>query len=323
MSTLKESATTTWNAIILGFKKGFPLIVLIVGTLFFFYSIWGNIGDSRLKEFWGGMGKLLVVSGVFTFLVKWLQFSGIIKDEITKFIFEPKFLSNRVDLQEYWEKVSIELFKQKFQSISKKILKDVKDNYLPIDHLMYYDDIEHIIEIVTYDEQSGSAEIKQTTKFTAIPFDKARKYEFDFGNSMPFKIADSEVSYSSIVKLNSKLLSGTEIDHKRSVDLPNKTVVNRYKIELKGSDKYYIERLEHKKYNLHFDNIMTHKAKRISNKIKIEIDYPKDKLEVELHKCGTLDNFAVEYENKHLTRYLNKGIVYPEQGYCINIKRKL
>lgn len=322
MAITKESVSAFVTPIFSGFKKAFPMFVLIVGTFFFAYSIWGEIRDDKWKEFLGGMGKLLVVSGVFTFLVKWLQFSGIIKDEITKFIFEPKFLSNRKDLTEYWEKVSTELFRHKFQSISKRLLKDVKEHYLPIDHLMYYDDIEHIIEIVSYDELTGIAEITQTTKFTAIPFDKNEKYSFTYGNAMLFQNNETEVAYESSVKVNSKPLGGTEIEHTRSVDTAINNVINRYSFYLQGSDRYYIERIETKKYNIHYDNIMTHKAKRISHKMKIEIDYPKDKFVVELNKCGTLDNFNVEHQNAHLIRYVNKGVIYPEQGYYINVKRK-
>lgn len=100
-----------WESIISGVKKSFALIVLLLGVIALSYSIWGTFVDSRWKELWGSIGKLSIASGLFTFLVKSFQFSGIFKSELTKIIFEPRFLANRKDLSEFWEKVSVELFK--------------------------------------------------------------------------------------------------------------------------------------------------------------------------------------------------------------------
>lgn len=57
------------------------------------------------------------------------------------------------------------------------------------------------------------------------------------------------------------------------------------------------------------------------HKLKIEIHYPKDLISIELEKCGTLDNFTPIYQNNNLQRYTFNGIIYPEQGYYLNIKK--
>jgi len=300
-----------------GVKKAFPFIVLLLGGSAFAYSIWGTFQTLEWREFWNGIGKTLLVSGLFTLLVKSMQFSGIFKAEITKVIFEPKFLANRNDLSDYWEKVSQELFKNKFPNISQKLLKDIQGTYLPTKEVMYFDEVEHLIEI-RYNPQDGMADVKRVIKMTGISSDKKQTHIHDYGSVMPFKSESNEVVFNSTIKVNGMNVTAKQMDHKQVIQ--GNTMVNTFKVKLTGSDKYVIERVENKTYNLNFDNIMYFSASKIYNKMKVDIHYPKDLLSIKLMKCGTIDNFAPEQQTAHSDRYHCKGIIYPQQGYYINIR---
>ncbi|MFM2226452.1 MAG: hypothetical protein RJA07_2654 [Bacteroidota bacterium] len=299
-------------------KTSFPIILLVIGLGLFIYGIFGTFEDLKWQHFCDGLGKAILIGGIFSLLLKSMQFMGIFKEELTKIIFETKFLSNRKDIFDYWEKVSQEMFRNKFPNISQKLLKDVQNIYFPTTHTMYYDNCEHIIEIDLEKEGSNNILVKKTTNLTAIPINNKETYTYDFSNIMPFKnelTNETDIYYESTsVKINGIVTKPT---HKKSVK--GKEVINEFCVTLSNSDKYEIERIENKKYDVTFDNIIYFGARRIFHKMTVEIHYPKDKLRIELKKCGTLQDFLKQSETTHSTKYSYKGLIYMEQGYYINV----
>ena len=102
----------------------------IFGLFLFTYGVFGDFENEKWKEFVSGLGKTFLAGAIFSMLLKTAQFLGVFKEEIEKVIYDTKFISNRVDLPEYWEKVTKELFKNRFPRINKAITKDVKEIYL-------------------------------------------------------------------------------------------------------------------------------------------------------------------------------------------------
>ena len=153
------------------FKKIFnpnsiPVIFIVIGLFALLLSIWGTFENLLWKETWGTFGKTILASGVFAGILKLMQISGVFKEELEKLMFEPKFLKNRNDIPSYWDKLSQELFKNKFPGISKKLLNDIKDTYFPTKSVTYYDQLEHFYEIDLDDE--GVLTIKQKVSLNVI-----------------------------------------------------------------------------------------------------------------------------------------------------------
>ncbi len=128
-------------------EKSLPYLMFVIGISAFSYSTFGSFENQNWQLFWKGLGQTILAGGLFAILLKTIQFSGVFKNELEKVIFEPKFLGSRKDLPEYWEKISKELFNDKFPKISKKLLSDITEVYFPTNHTIYYDNVEHIIKI--------------------------------------------------------------------------------------------------------------------------------------------------------------------------------
>lgn len=302
------------------FKKIFnpnsiPVIFIVVGLFSLLLSIWGTFENSLWKETWGTIGKTILASGVFAGILKLMQISGVFKEELEKLMFEPKFLKNRKDIPLYWDKLSQELFKNKFPSISKKILSDIKDLYLPTKEIIYYDEPEHFIEIKLDD--NGIVTVKHNTSLTIVCTGEKDCVTYDFSNSMDFKETKDEVSYtSSYIKVN-----GTKIEDFNHEQLINgKTVTNKFKVNLEGSAKYDIEREEIKKYSLENDDIMYFRAAKLTNTLKVSVNHSVN-LDVYFRKMGELDDFITKQNSGTFKKYEYKGIIYKEQGYFIQLKK--
>jgi hypothetical protein len=294
-----------------------PYVTLVLGIAFFAYSTFGTFEmNSKWQVFWGGLGKTMLTGGIFALLLKVIQFMGVFKEELHKIIFEPRYLKNRKDLDIYWEKVSMELFKNKFPLISQKLLRDTRDIYFPTKEPYYYDSVEHFIEYSFVDQVAGIISVKRTTTLNVICNEKSEEYTYECGNMMKYKASKDEINYiSTIIKVNGKEISDIET----LVEDKNNEIHTRITVKLKGSEKYKIERIEEKHYNILDDNIMYFRANKITNKLTVEFHHPAN-LKIELKKAGTLEEFSLDKTNDTFKRYFYGGIMYPEQGYYANIK---
>lgn len=302
------------------FKKIFnpnsiPVVFIVVGLFSLLLSIWGTFENQLWKETWGTLGKTILASGVFAGILKLMQVSGVFKEELEKLMFEPKFLKNRKDIPLYWDKLSQELFKNKFPSISRKILSDIKDLYLPTKEIIYYDDPEHFIEIKL--DESGLVTVKYNTSLTIVCTGEKDCVVYEFANSMDFKSTKEEVSYiSSYIKVN-----GIKIENfKHEQFVQGLTVTNKFKVNLEGSSKYEIEREEIKKYPLENDDIMYFRAAKLTNTLKVSVNHSTN-LDVSFRKMGELDDFVTKQNSANFKKYEYKGIIYKEQGYFIQLKK--
>jgi len=299
-----------WNK---GLKSSVPYLVLLFGLLAFLYGTFGTFQSSEWKDFWSGLGKTMVASGVFALLLKTIQFMGVFKEELTKIIFEPRYLNNRNDLPTYWEKVTTELVKNKFPSISKKLMRDITESYLPTKHSIYYDDFDLFINLKSFNK--GIAEFENSLSLNIICNDGKEKCEYRFNHFMPYKEDEGEVFF----ELDYLKVDDAAEKPKKTVSKENKVVINSFLLELTGKDRYKIERKEIKRYNLIDDNIYNYTANKIIHNFKVAIQHPTN-ISVELKKCGTICDFSLKKVTNQFKEYKYEGIVYPQQGFIVFFK---
>jgi hypothetical protein len=291
-----------------------PVFALLIGLSLFIYGTFGSFESLQWKEFWAGLGKTLFASGIFALLLKTFQFMGVFKDELSKVVYDPKFLAKRRDLPEIWEGVSKELFKNKFTGISKRLLKDVTEVYFPTDHSTYYDDLEQFISIRYIDE--GKVEVSYIVNLNIICATN-EKCTYEYSSTLTFKNDQSEVEM---------IIKKVEVDNEaktpiHSVLTNGNQVIDSFKLHLSGKEKYKIKRDEIKKYFLDNDNIMYFRAAKITNNVKIDIQHPED-LVIDFKKCGTISDFELRKDTTTFKQYRYNGILYPQQGYIITLNKK-
>lgn len=296
-----------------GFQTALPWLTVLIGGLTLAYGSFGTFQDTRWSEFYLIFGKTLLTGGVFAVLLKSMQFMGIFKDEITKVIYDPKYLSNRIDLPEIWQKVSTVLFKNKFPKISEKLLKDVKEIYLPTKEVSYYDNAEHQLEFRIIDKEQKTIKIIDIASLDVVCESKDTKTIYEFGyskdNVNEYKLLKFSIDGNSEPK--------TEITQK----LINKVNFEIVKSKLTGKEKYTIEKSSERKICLKEDNISAFNAKKIFNKLKIQIHHDED-IELNLKKSGTLSEFVLKKSNPTFKEFYIEGLIYPEQGYYVVLKIK-
>jgi len=265
-----------------------------------------------------------LASGVFASILKLMQIQGVFKEELEKLIFEPKFLGIRKDIPVYWEKISQELFKNKFPSISTQILEDIKGTYLPTNQMIYYDEVDHYYNIELVNDE---VTCKSTNSMVITGANKNEEVIYEFSNKIQLGENQSASYRKNFIKVNGTVIAD---NHQKGgvVELFEKKetataeyISTTYKLVLKGAERYNIDKEEVKKYKIQDNPLVQYKAAKLTNKLKVDISYSEN-LTIEFLKIGTLNTFVERQKENNFVKLHYSGIIYPEQGYVIQINKK-
>lgn len=295
-----------------------PYIVLLLGLFAFSYGTLSDFENVNVKLFWSGIGKTLIASGIFALLLKTIQFMGVFKEELSKVVYDAKFLANRKDLEEVWGNVSKVLFKNKFPKISKEIINDIGHLYFPTDHVLYYDDYKQIIEIEVIDPINQMVKVMQHSTFTVYPKSKGERLVLTTNNSLKYNTNKSEV-YFAIKKFNINDKNEMPVISEQCINNQLKTT---FSATLVGEDSYKFNTCIEKKYSLLTDNVIGTTKDYIIHDFSLKI-HIKGGINIDFYSAGTLNKFNLTgVANDHYREYEYKGIIYPKQGYLMFITKK-
>jgi hypothetical protein len=296
-----------------GFQSALPYIILFIGLFVLAFGIFGPVEDINWREFLTASGKSMLAGGIFTVLLKAIQFMGVFKDELVKVIYEPKYLSTRNDLPELWQKMSTVLFKNKFPLISNKLLKDVKETYFPIKEVTYCDNAEHVIDLKLVDKENGEIKIILTTTMNVICESRDTKAFYEFGHSK------DENGQHEITKT---VIDGKEnFKFEKTTRTIGKIEYEMFKVKLAGKEKYTVERTGERILKINIDNIYAFSSKKILNKLKVQIHFEAG-IEFQFNKAGTIGSYQLKRDRDLFKEYYYEGLIYPEQGYYLWLKIK-
>lgn len=307
-------------------KNFFPFFLLLCGIVLYVFGLiefWEKY--KILNPFCKDLGISILGSGFFLLLLKSVQYMGVFKEELTKVIFEPKYIRNRNDLPEYWEKLSLELFKNMFPKISVKLLKDVSEFYFPNKKISYSEDVEHTIYLKPLIPEHILS-IEKTSSYNIISNNKEKPCTFSFSTSFQ----KNNLNPGSLPKVMSLKINGVEIDLNQKDEkweiktklyticfeqIKNKEeTIFKYSLLLKGLDRYEIRFKNRSEIDLTKDNVLYFKTPKLLNKLKVDFQHPEN-LKIDFKKCGTIRDFTVKHNENTHKQYYCDGIIYPEQGY--------
>lgn len=302
-----------------GLRVAIPYILISIGIFTLAYSVFGTFEDTRFKELMGGLGKSILIGGIFSFGLKTIQFLGVIKNELSEVMYcDPKYLSKRSDLAQLWENISKVLFKNKFPKISTAITHDVRKLYFPTDHVLYYDDYKQTVEIELIDSEKQIVKVTQYSQYIVYPKDKT-SFKQETTNTIKFNDSANEVSFNiTKFKINGKeelpIVS-------QKLDLDEKTLKTNFYFVLEGQDYYKYDTVIEKQYSLLYDNIISTKKDYLIHDFNLKIILKGD-LDIQFYELGTLHQFnKITVHSASYKEFDYKGIIYPKQGYLLLIKK--
>lgn len=108
---------------------GLALYVIVYSGAISYSSIWRDVATKAADVLVIG-----VILGYFTNIAKML---GIFKQDLREIVYMEEHLQKRNDLDNLWDRISKQMFKNKFPIIHTQFLQAIKD-YFPQEEVSYY-----------------------------------------------------------------------------------------------------------------------------------------------------------------------------------------
>jgi len=300
------------------FKISLPYILLVIGLISYSFSVFGTFQNGNWQRFLEGIGKSILVSGIFAIVLKSIQFMGVFKDELSDIIYKQKYLDNRKDIKEVWENVSKIIFKNKFPKISKSITGDIENIYFPTKHVLYYDEYKQTLEIELIDPVNEKIRVKQHSEYIVYPTSKNDKLNLKTQNTLRFNKSKEEVG----IKIQKFTVNGKDIEPVIDQKIEASCLRTWFTVVLTGEESYKFETIIEKEYSLKYDRIIGTKKDYIIHDFNLKI-LLKGELKINFLDAGTFNNFKpANVINEHYREYDYRGIIYPKQGYILVVEKK-
>lgn len=278
---------------------------------------WKNIVVEILSQ----AGNVLLVGAALGYITYAAQLLGYFKQDMIDIMYGDKFLEKRNDIQDIWSRVTKRLFNSKFKNISDDLLNLIKDNYLPQDNSIYYKGYTSAVDLLW--DKSGFQDdiiVRTTNTFTLIAEKKDeikipwRTWTNASKNSRdPYSLQILEYSVNGADVTNDRVPKHNETKN-------GEHFYEEY-IPLKGTERYDVHNIIEKKYSLNDDFIRAFRASYIMDGLTLDVTHPED-MEIQFISRGTINQFKIINQTAtHLcARY--EGLILPQQGYVIAIRRK-
>lgn len=296
-------------------KPIYPWLVMFFGMvcLIFGYFV---VEDNKFSGLFVSIGTSVLAGGVLTTILKTVQFLGIFKEEINSVIFETKFLKNRVDLGDFWEKVTKEFIKGKFPTIHNKMIRDVKEQYLPVSSVQYYENYTTVIKVELIDPSLNIVKVNHKLTFNLVMDENHKNFTLPYRSAVTCedKCPFSKCSIKS-VKLNGSFAKFTPKEYYSNGELKSE-----FDIKLNNSNKGYKVEIEIEKvYSLKNDNIIGYKSSYILNKLKMQL-FLKG-VNATFVGNGNLKPFKESHTNDDFIEREYEDLLYKGQGFYVLLNR--
>lgn len=298
------------------FRAGSAWIILLFGI-----GVYGLgyfvVSNEIWKEILIKIGDVLVIGVIIGYLSNAAQFLGIFKKDLEDIIYGKEFIEKRNDLEDIWERITKQMFKNKFPSIHKEFL-NVITHYLPNDAVSYYHNYDIETTIEWENKESGKIKVTDDISFDLVA-DSDQRFEHPFKSWTVIQEVDDKASAMKSLVVDGK---APEIVKEHNY-IDNECRCYETTIALAGSKRYSIRFSRERIYDLNKDFYLGFRARYIVNDLKVSLEHPED-IDVIFTCRGTqkeFENYKTPNKKRIAKRY--KGIILPRQGYifALNFKK--
>lgn len=296
-------------------KNGSPWIFLFFGITAYAMGYFLIAPPSVWKEIVIKIADVLVIGVVIGYLTNAAQFLGIFKKDLQDIIYAKDFVGSRKDLPELWNRISKEMFKNKFTSIHDDFLQVMK-GYFPTDEVTYYDDFYVYTTITWENKEEGIIRVEDK-----ISFDLRSESKDKFVYPMKSWISTSEGN-KPISKISDITINGEEgqvATPEPYTDKRNGYTCQEFNVTLQGSTCYSIKYKREQVYDIKTDYYLGFRSLYILNGMKVCLDLPED-INATFIERGTQYSFDTVNKTKNRIEMKYKGIVLPKQGYIFALQ---
>lgn len=292
--------------------------ILIILSLIAFLLSASTLFIDKVNDLLEKAGLTMLSSGIFTAILKSLQFTGIFKEEITKVMIGTDFIKNRNDLPILWKEISKTIYNRKFPKISEDLENRILQTYFPTNENFYYED---------YNVSINISEINDDFE---IFYEQVCEYKVVLDSNSSIALLQIESEISDDDDDNSKIINelvyflkdGINLELKEdpsTIENPKKTL---YKIELTNKKEFLIKSKYRRKYPLKNENYKLFRMKHFTKGMSVFVNFPTN-VRVSFFNIGLISGFVNLNEDfpNHICRIHKNDIILPQQGFGMSFEK--
>lgn len=294
-------------------------ISIVISCILFILSQWDYISEP-IRNLLEKIGITVLSSGVFSAVLKSLQFTGLFREEISRIMIGTEFIKNRTDLPELWKEISKILYNKKFPGISEYLENRILNSYFPKNETFYYEDYNVCIKISEINE-NFEITYEQESEYYVVLDNELDEAEL----MIESEISDnSDNSLTIVNKLRYFRVDGEDWSLEEDESTKSNPKKTLYRIVLnKGKKRYKIHSCYDRKYSLKDENYKLFRMKHITKGMMVLVDYPED-VSVSFFNIGLIkgfDSYGQSIKNR-MCKVHKDDIILPQQGFGMSFEKK-
>jgi len=297
-------------------KSGSPWIFLFLGIIAYTVGYFLLDSASVWKEIIIKVADVFVIGVVIGYLSNAAQFLGIFKKDLQDIIYAKDFVSRRKDLPELWDRISKEMFKNKFSSIHNDFLQVMK-GYFPTDEVTYYDDFNVYTTIYWVNKDEGIIKVEDIITFD-LRSESKNKFIYPMKSWLSASDDNAPKSKISDITVNGEPASHVDTPEPYT-DRRNGYTCQEFNVTLQGSTCYSVKYKREQEYDINDDYYIGFQSLYIVNNMKVCLNLPED-IDAMFIGRGTQHGFDTVNKSKNRIEMRYKGIVLPKQGYIFALQ---
>lgn len=294
-----------------------PWLMLAAGGILYALAYGNVIPEDNV---WNGIAikaaDVLVIGVILGYFTNIAKMFGIFKQDLWEIVYIEEHLQKRNDLEQLWNRISKQMFENKFPVIHSEFLQAIKE-YFPKDEVSYYNNYDAFTKVEWYDRERHVIKATDTVSFELVAENKEKKVTYPLRTWT--RVNEGEIYEERVLEFSVNGQPRQINDPEQFEDLGDKCSEREFIME--GSEKYEIRYVREKIYSIDTDYYIGFRAKYLVNGLRVTLSLP-DGIEALFTSRGTQHDYENGINPDCISKKY-KGIVLPRQGYTFALRRTI
>lgn len=292
-----------------------PWMMLIAGIALYAIVYSGAIPETCpiWREIATKAADVLVIGVILGYFTNIAKMFGIFKQDLRDIVYLEEHLQKRADIEKLWDKLSKQMFKNKFPVIHSEFLQAIKD-YFPDNEVSYYNNYSAFHKVEWHDQEHHIIKVTDTIAFELVAESKDKKVTYPQRTWTRVKEGDPYEERITEFSINGQAQNIAEPE--LSDDLGDKRSERTFVME--GSEKYEIRYVREKIYSIDTDYYIGFRAKYLVNGLSVTLSLPEG-IEAMFISRGEQHDYKDDINPDCISKKY-RGILFPRQGYTFALR---
>lgn len=321
----KKKISDAWE------RSGLVLSILFLlfasAMLFLAYALMPDTGNEKTRGLLLSAATGTLSGGVFAWLTKIAQFTGVIRGELETVIYGKEHLTNRVDRIQLWLNATRSLYEPRFPDLVSRLDANALKSVLPTEKQFYLKNVRRVVKISLLTDKPGWIKADQELRGTLITeigsgkIDRTSFFRFDpramNKDSIETMIEANKSRYTKVGF--GEVAAVDEVSNRE--DLADGTTEITFLVRLDAGSEYKVAEICSQEQDVRLDNVIGFVAASYVDGLDVEVSYPEEGLILQFHPLGGAEFEDVDPKVAQISKKA-RNLLFSDAGFSLTMQPK-